>query len=148
MHRITSQLAFAVAVWTLLAASVGAADRRAPFEALYALSEIHETEADASLVLTISLANRSGAEVHSATLTLPRDEQQQPAQPYATFKQVSMPVAGSVRLREVVLLTADEFAEWSSGRPLFAEAEWRDENGVERSARIDLRQVGELPESE
>lgn len=148
MHRITRQLAFAAAVWTLLGASAGAADRRSPLEALYALSEIHETEADATLVLTISLINRSGAEVHSATLVLPRGEQPEPTQPYATFNQVSMPVAGSVRLREVVLLTADEFAEWSGGRPLFAEAEWRDENGVERSARVDLRQVGELPESE
>lgn len=148
MHRITRQLVFAAAVWTLLGTSVDAADRRAPFEALYSLSEIHETEADASLVLTISLVNRSGAEVHSATLVLPRGEQPETAQPYAAFQQVSMPVAGSVRLREVVLLTAQEFAEWSSGRPLFAEAEWRDENGVARSARIDLRQVGELPESE
>jgi hypothetical protein len=84
---------------------------------------------------TVRLANRSGGEVHYGILRI-LDSETQAVQ--AEFHHVSMSVGGSVSLS-----FSRSPSQESDERPLPAELEWFDDNGVRHQAAFELQFLSE-----
>ena len=148
MFRIQRRSMSLVALVVLVAATAAWATKRQPFDCSYSLSDINENANDVSLQFTVSVTNRSGGEVHYGVLRVLRDEESaEPAEPYARFERISIPLGGTVRLSRHLILSPAEYQGWAAGRPLAAEMECVDENGVEQTTSIDLNYVPEQPDN-
>lgn len=134
MSRIRPRSVAAVAVLLIVAASAALAQSRAPFEGSYSLSDVTESAAYVSVELSITITNNSGGEVHDGILRILRNSRPD-AEPYAEFDGISMPLGGSVRLTEGLVLTASEYAALDG---LEAEIEAFDENSVTQNSIVDL----------
>ena len=135
-----------MAIFVLVAASAAWAAKRQPFNCSYSLSDVNENANEVSLQFTVSVTNRSGGEVHYGVLRVLRDEESaEPAEPYAQFERISIPLAGTVRLSRHLILSPAEYQGWAVGRPLPAEIKWVDENGVAQTTSTDLNYVPEPP---